>query len=135
MKKCHINLRELGIALLAPICITFVHGLIPSSLVSCVIIIILCGCIHHVYPWVFTTGDNRNNKNRTGTRSLSFLFCFCIFILIVITGLSLQFFSTGILNAIELHRPELLGSYRDMVRVVLWQLKALLPRHGYRGRC
>lgn len=116
MKKCHINLRELGIALLAPICITFVHGLIPSSLVSCVIIIILCGCIHHVYPWVFTTGDNRNNKNRTGTRSLSFLFCFCIFILIVITGLSLQFFSTGILNAIELHRPELLGSYRDMVR-------------------
>lgn len=38
------------------------------------------------------------------------------FILIVITGLSLQFFSTGILNAIELHRPELLGSYRDMVR-------------------
>lgn len=116
MKKCHINLRELGIALLAPICITFVHGLIPSSLVSCVIIIILCGCIHHIYPWIFTTGDNRNNKNRTGTRSLSFLFCFCIFILIVITGLSLQFFSTGILNAIELHRPELLGSYRDMVR-------------------
>ena len=116
MKKCHINLRELGIALLAPICITFVQGLIPSSLVSCVIIIILCGCIHHVYSWVFTTGDNRNNKNRTGTRSLSFLFCFCIFILIVITGLSLQFFSTGILNAIELHRPELLGSYRDMVR-------------------
>ncbi len=110
MKKCHINLRELGIALLAPICITFVHGLIPSSLVSCVIIIILCGCIHHVYPWVFTTGDNRNNKNRTGTRSLSFLFYFCIFILIVITGLSLQLFSTGILNAIELHRPELLGS-------------------------
>ena len=101
MKKCHINLRELGIALLAPICITFVHGLIPSSLVSCVIIIILCGCIHHIYPWIFTTGDNRNNKNRTGTRSLSFLFCFCIFILIVITGLSLQFFSTGILNAIE----------------------------------
>ena len=116
MKKCHINLRELGIALLAPICITFVQGLIPSSLVSCVIIIILCGCIHHVYSWIFTTGDNRNNKNRTGTRSLSFLFCFCIFILIVITGLSLQFFSTGILNAIELHRPELLGSYRDMVR-------------------
>lgn len=74
------------------------------------------GCIHHIYPWIFTTGDNRNNKNRTGTRSLSFLFCFCIFILIVITGLSLQFFSTGILNAIELHRPELLGSYRDMVR-------------------
>lgn len=64
MKKCHINLRELGIALLAPICITFVHGLIPSSLVSCVIIIILCGCIHHVYPWVFTTGDNRNNKKQ-----------------------------------------------------------------------
>ena len=57
MKKCHINLRELGIALLAPICITFVHGLIPSSLVSCVIIIILCGCIHHIYPWIFTTGD------------------------------------------------------------------------------
>lgn len=116
MKKCHINLRELGIALLAPICITFVQGLIPSSLVSCVIVIILCGCIHHVYSWVFTTGDNRNNKNRTGTRSLSFLFCFCIFILIVITGLNLQFFSTGILNAIERHRPELLGSYRDMVR-------------------
>ena len=76
MKKCHINLRELGIALLAPICITFVHGLIPSSLVSCVIIIILCGCIHHIYPWIVTTGDNRNNKNRTGTRSLSFLFYF-----------------------------------------------------------
>lgn len=82
MKKCHINLRELGIALLAPICITFVHGLIPSSLVSCVIIIILCGCIHHIYPWIFTTGDNRNNKNRTGTRSLSFLFCFCILYLL-----------------------------------------------------
>lgn len=41
---------------------------------------------------------------------------FVFFILIVITGLSLQLFSTGILNAIELHRPELLGSYRDMVR-------------------
>lgn len=31
MKKCHINLRELGIASLAPICITFVQGLIPSD--------------------------------------------------------------------------------------------------------
>lgn len=82
MKKCHINLRELGIALLAPICITFVQGLIPSSLVSCVIIIIFCGYIHHVYSWVFTSGDNRNNKNRTGTRSLSFLFCFCVLYLL-----------------------------------------------------
>ena len=48
------------------------------------------------------------------------------FILIVITGLSLQFFSTGILNAIELHRPELLGSYRDMVRSSIFRVTTVM---------
>lgn len=82
MKKCHINLRELGIALLAPICITFVHGLIPSSLVSCVIIIILCGCIHHIYPWIFTTGDNvtiKTEQERDHSHSCSvFVFLYLL---------------------------------------------------------
>lgn len=40
---------------------------------------------------------------------------FIVFLLILAAGLSLQLFSTGILNIIDFYRPDLMASYKSMV--------------------
>ena len=142
MKDRHVSLRNLGIAVLAPVCMVFIQdgtsAIVqilckdnrdigtPVSLLSYMTVIILAICLYISNPWVFATSDARKHnvirnmkKNHADMNShpkiSSILRGFIVFILILAAGLSLQLFSTGILNIIDLYRPDLLASYKSMV--------------------
>ena len=122
MKNDHINLRELGIAVLAPVCMVLVQDCIsaaaqllykdnrdtgiPVSLLSYTAIIFIAAYLY------FGKGEKKHAEKKQAPALRVFL----IFILLFIAGISLQFFSTGILNIIDMYRPELLSSYKAMVK-------------------
>lgn len=133
MNNCHINLRNLGFAILAPVCMILVQnstyaiaivlyrnnrdGVISSSLLSYMAIILVSVIVYIVYPWIYSGSADQNitaHKNRRKINITSFLRGFIVAVLLCAAGISLQLFSTGILELIDLHNPELLRSYRDM---------------------
>ena len=142
MKDRHVNLRNSGIAVLAPVCMVFIQDGTSAivqilckdnrdigtlvSLLSYITAIILALCLYISNPWIFTTSnDHKHNvirnmkKNRpemdSSPKISSILRGFIVFLLILAAGLSLQLFSTGILNIIDFYRPDLMASYKSMV--------------------
>ena len=122
MKNDHINLRDLGIAVLAPACMVLVQDCIsaavqllykdnrdtgiPVSLLSYTVIIFIAAYLYF----------NKGEKKYAEKKHTPLLRVFLVFILLFIAGVSLQFFSTGILNIIDMYKPKLLNSYKSMVR-------------------
>lgn len=142
MKDHQVNLRNSAIAVLAPVCMVFIQDGTsaifqmlckdnrdigtPVSLLSYMTVILLAVLAYLSDPWIFAASAgqsdniiNNMKKNHAETnpssKISSFLRGFIVFILILAAGLSLQLFSTGILNIIDMHRPDLLASYRSMV--------------------
>lgn len=143
MKDHQVSLRNSAIAVLAPVCMVFIQDGTsaifqmlckdnrdigtPVSLLSYMTVILLAVLAYLSDPWIFAASagqsDNiiKNMKkkhaetNPSSKKISSFLRGFIVFILILAAGLSLQLFSTGILNIIDMHRPDLLASYRSMV--------------------
>lgn len=142
MKDHHVSLRNSGIAVLAPVCMVFIQDGTSAivqilckdnrdigtlvSLLSYITAIILALCLYISNPWIFTTSDDhkhnviRNTKKNhsemnSSTKISSILRGFIVFLLIISAGLSLQLFSTGILNIIDFYKPDLTASYKSMV--------------------
>ena len=142
MKDHHVSLRNSGIAVLAPVCMVFIQDGTSAivqilckdnrdigtlvSLLSYITAIILALCLYISNPWIFTTSDDHKHnvirnmkKNRpemdSSPKISSILRGFIVFLLILAAGLSLQLFSTGILNIIDFYRPDLMASYKSMI--------------------
>lgn len=130
MNNDHFNLRDLGIAIIAPAGFVLLQDTvaalssistnnrgvgIPSSLISCLIAIVLSIYIYIIYPWIFDHHtEHTHDKDRKIKKSFSFFRGLIIILLLFISGICLQLFSTGILNIIDMYNPELLDSYREM---------------------
>ena len=130
MNNDHFNLRNLGIAIIAPVGFVLLQDIvaaissistnkrgvgIPSSLISCSIAIIISICIYIMYPWIFGHHtEHAHDKDHEIKKTFSFFRGLIIILLLFISGICLQLFSTGILNIIDMYNPELLNSYKEM---------------------
>lgn len=143
MNNHRISLRDLGIAILAPVCMVFTQDCIsaifqillkeskesrdttiPVSLLSYTVIILMCIFAFFRYPQLLHDSSiptepsichYENQIKKAEMKKMSPLRIFILCILLLITGISIQLLSTGILNIIDIHNPYLLKDYKAMV--------------------
>ncbi len=140
MNNHRISLRDLGIAILAPVCMVFTQDCIsaifqiflkesrdttiPVSLFSYTVIILMCILAFFRYPQLLHDSSiptepsichSENQVKKAEMKNMSSLRIFILCILLLITGISIQLLSTGILNIIDIHSPNLLKEYKTMV--------------------
>ena len=132
MNNHRISLRDLGIAILAPVCMVFTQDCIsaifqillkeskesrdttiPVSLLSYTVIILMCIFAFFRYPQLLHDSSiptepsichYENQIKKAEMKKMSPLRIFILCILLLITGISIQLLSTGILNIIGILR-------------------------------
>lgn len=134
MRNTCINLRDLGIAILATVCVPLVQNCVymiasalynnrgvelPTSLLSYVVLILIFGCAYFICPWMYSSSTDHNKKPHKKSAKarkpvLRFFIIFMMCATLVAAGIFLQYFSTGILTLVDRYHPEFMQSYRKL---------------------
>ena len=112
MRNTCINLRDLGIAILATVCVPLVQNCVymiasalynnrgvelPTSLLSYVVLILIFGCAYFICPWMYSSSTDHNKKphKKSAKARKPVLRFFIIFMMCATLEAAKALFSTG----------------------------------------